>query len=146
MLRDTELAGLARTLGNDTNLTPDDCTGPDSSHDKAPKPTHQEIEQIINSGRSDYGDQSSALQLAARTPQETLQAVPMFPAVQRVTQPDRYSEPLDPAEAIATTSRLRSQLLNLLQGRQRRAHAAGTSGRRIDQRRLVKIAYRLLTI
>lgn len=133
-------------------LSPGDSTDAESSTDQpqatlpSPRPTDQDIDQILNATSSNYGDRSSALledlnALAAQTPQEIRQAVPMLPAAQRVTQPDRYSDPLDETEAIATSSRLRSRLLTLLQGKQRRFHAAGTSGRRIDQRRLVKMAF-----
>ncbi len=135
-----------------SNPTSDDSTRSDSSIDKAPaipaapRPTEQEIDQIISAGSGGYGDRSSAMlqdlnEIASQTPQEVLHALPLLPAAERVTQPDRYAEPLDESEAIATSSRLRSRLLTLLQGKQRRAHAAGSSGRRIDQRRLVKMAF-----
>ncbi len=135
-----------------SNPTPDDCSGSDSPTDKspatspAPRPTEQEINQIISAGSGGYGDRSSALiedlnEIASQTPQEVMHALPLLPAAERVTQPDRYAEPINESETIATSSRLRSRLLTLLQGKQRRAHAAGSSGRRIDQRRLVKMAF-----
>ena len=134
-----------------SNTTPDDCSGPDSAADKVPstptpKPTAQDIDRMINTGGRGYGDRSSALlndlnQLAGQTPQELLHAVPLLPPTQRVTTPDRFADSLDETEAIATSARLRSRLLTLLQGKQRRSHAAGSSGRRIDSRRLVNMAF-----
>lgn len=129
----------------------DKCSGPDSSADKAPitlpspQPTEQEIDEIINSGRSDYGDRSSALlddlnELASQTSPEALQTVPLLPAVARVMPSQQTRDAVDVSEALATSSRLRARLLILLQGQQRRLQTAGCSGRRIDQRRLVRMA------
>ena len=135
-----------------SHSTPDTRSEADSSSDQPqttptpPKLTDGDIEQMITSGCSYYGDRSSAIikdldQMAAETPQEVLHAIPTLPATQRVTNPDRFAEPLDQSEALVTSSRLRSRMLILLQGKQRRTHAGGCTGRRIDQRRLVQMAF-----
>ncbi len=127
-------------------------SGPASFADKepitlpSPQTTAQQIDAIINAGRSDYGDRSSALlddlnELASHTSPEVLQTVPLLPAVERVMSSQHTRDAVDVSEALATSSRLRSRLLVLLQGQQRRAQAAGCSGRRMDQRRLVRMAF-----
>lgn len=132
----------------------DDAGDAGSSEDNAPSQkagkdtprlnplTEKQIEQAILNGTCGFGDLSKMLTrdltaLAAETPPQLRNAIPLLPKVGRRRA---SADQLDETDALSACSRMRARLLTLLQAQTLKPRHYGSSGRKLVSKRLVRMA------
>jgi cobalamin biosynthesis protein CobT len=105
------------------------------------RPTPEEIEELLNN-KSGYGDLSALIQSELNTMAECIppavrDGIPMLPVMGRL---DASHGRLNEVDALSASSRMRAQMLGMLQSVKRRPVSYGVSGRKLAAGRLVKLA------
>ncbi|MDD2559027.1 MAG: hypothetical protein PHH87_12205, partial [Desulfuromonas sp.] len=114
--------------------------GPSSS---SPSPlTPQQIDTMLRQGSSGYGDLSQLITqemniICQTIHEDILHSIPEAPDVGKVNPSLRCR--LDEVEALSACSKMRARLLTLLQGYKQQTCTYGSSGRKLDANRLIRL-------
>ncbi|MBW4057236.1 MAG: hypothetical protein HIU83_18005 [Proteobacteria bacterium] len=105
------------------------------------RPTPEEIAEMLKN-KTGYGDLSALIQselddIAESTPISELAGIPMLPDIGRLK--GNYGK-LDEVEAISAASRMRAQMMGMLQSIKMQPKSFGLSGRKLANGRLVRMA------
>ena len=105
------------------------------------RPTPEEIAEMLKN-KTGYGDLSALIQselddIAESTPSSELAGIPMLPDIGRLKA--NYGK-LDEVEAISAASRMRAQMMGMLQSIKMQPKSFGLSGRKLANGRLVRMA------
>lgn len=134
--------GNEQNQKQNSNSDKNSASAQQSSSPESKSLTQKQIDSMLKQGSTGYGDISAMItrginKINHSISYDNLQSIPEVPQTGKV-DPTRHSR-LNEIEALSACSKMRARLLTLMQGYKNEAVSYGSSGRKIDSKRLVRM-------